>query len=440
MTSVYNTDDDDEEDHAMALDHLPTMTPAAKGQHDHPLDLAVDSTADHDPEDDVMQDVIEADDPCEEEEEDDDDTDLQSIYTHTHAAAAAQNYPPVARTYRTETPYLTTESLAGNSDLAASTRSLWAQDLDYREIHDRLYCREWFMPIDEIEQLRLSLNHQVFLHVLHGEHTTVKLDNPQHILDVGTGTGEWAIKMAETFPDCEVVGTDIAAVAETSSVPMNVFFEIEDAEEWDRSPDLYDLIHLRTMMGAFRDWRYIYECAYYSLKPGGWIELQDFDATESEMRFAQQFSPDSAIHRLFEDLEIAADRSGRRRGPAYLDPHLFMDAGFVDVRVTEYQIPISVAEKSAGKIWLISCLDSLEAGCLRLLTEQMGWDPDECKIACESVAREMAELAKDPAKSEGLVVKAVVIVARKPEDAPESTGPPPQMRDRSRSASLSTGS
>lgn len=287
------------------------------------------------------------------------------------------------------------------------------------------------MPIDEIEQLRLSLNHQVFLHVLHGEHTTVELDSPEFILDVGTGTGEWAIKMAETFPDCEVVGTDIAAIAETSSVPMNVFFEIEDAEDWDRPPDLYDLVHLRTMEGAFRDWRYIYECAYYSLKPGGWIELQDFDTTESSRRFSSQFSPDSPIHQLFGDIETAAAKSGRRRGTGHMDPHLFMDAGFVDVRVTEYQIPIQVAEKSAGKIWLISCLDSLEAGCLRLLTEQMGWDPERCKEACESAAREMAELAKDPVKSEGLVVKAVVIVARKPLDAPETTWPPPQMKTRS---------
>lgn len=314
--------------------------------------------------------------------------------------------------------------MGGNS--AASTRSLWAQDLDYRELYGRLYCKEWFMPIDDIEQMRQSLVHQVFLHVLGGQHSTIHLDNPTHILDVGTGTGEWAIKMAEHHPDCEVVGTDIAAVAETHSVPMNVFFEIEDAEDWDRSPNFYDLIHFRTMEGAFKDWKFIYDNVFYSLKPGGWIELQDFDTTEGLNKFVDQFSPDSIVHTLLSDLAIAAERSGRKRGNAHMNARMFMEAGFVDVRVTEYTIPITVAEKSAGKIWLIACLDAFEAMCLRLLVEQMGWDPDKCKAACEAAARELAELAKNPEKSKGMLTKTCVVVGRKPFDAPATT--PPRMR------------
>lgn len=154
-------------------------------------------------------------------------------------------------------------------------------DLDYREIHGRRYCREYYMPNDEIEQLRLSLQHRVFLHLLAGEVTCVPLEDPRFVLDVGTGTNEWSIRMAELFPGCEVVGTDISAIAETRSVPINVFFEIEDAEEWDRPSDHYDLIHFRCMEGAFCDWRFIYDSVFDSLKPGGWIEMIDFDSLES---------------------------------------------------------------------------------------------------------------------------------------------------------------
>ncbi len=270
------------------------------------------------------------------------------------------------------------------------------------------------MPIDDIEQLRSSLNHQVFLHVLNGDHSMVKLENPTHILDVGTGTGEWAIKVAETFPNCEVVGTDIAAIAETRSVPMNVFFEIEDAEEWDKLPNHYDMIHFRSMEGAFKDWRTIYKNVFNSLKPGGWVELQDFDTTDGLTKFMEQFSANSPIHDLFRDFVVASHKSGRSCGSAHMDPRLFMDAGFVDVSEYDHHIPITVAEKSVGKIWLISCLDSMEAQCLRLLTEQMGWDPDKCKEACETAAREMAELAKNPQKSKGLNMKMRIVVARKP--------------------------
>lgn len=365
--------------------------------------------------------VIEAEGPIEADsiDVDEDATDVQSLYPASH-------YPSAPTAYRTEMPFVPDDhEMNTQEDAAASTRSLWARDLDYREIHGRLYCRDWFMPIDEVEQLRGSLNHQVFLNVLGGEHTTVPLDDPTHILDVGTGTGDWAIKLAELYPDCEVVGTDIAAIAETQSVPMNVFFEIEDAEDWDRLPDHYDLIHFRSMEGAFRDWKLIYDNVFYSLKPGGYIELQDFDTTVGLDQFTGGFSEGSPIHNLFNDLAKAAARSGRPRGNAHMNANLFMEAGFVDVKVTEYMIPFSTAEQSAGKIWLISCLDALEALCLRLLTEQMGWDPEKCKIACENAAREMANLARDPRKSNGMGVKIVVISGRKPRDSPLS---PPQLR------------
>ncbi|KAH7313363.1 S-adenosyl-L-methionine-dependent methyltransferase [Stachybotrys elegans] len=367
-------------------------------------------------------------------DDDEDDDDRETVSIHP-----ASRYPRVPSPHMSEMPY-STEYLGhggGHSDVAASTRSLWEQDLDYREIHGRRYCRDYFMPNDEMEQLRLALQHQVFLHVLDGELTTVQLDKPTHILDVGTGTGEWAIRLAELYPRCEVVGTDIAAIAETSSVPMNVFFEIEDAEDWDRMPDCYDLIHLRSMEGAFRDWTFIYDNAFYSLKPGGWIEVQDFDTAEGMDKFREHLPPDSPLHSLMEDLDQAAIKAGRKRGTTHMDPRVLMDSGFVDVRVTEYVVPISVAEKTAGKFWLISCLDSLESNCLRWLTEHMEWDPDTCKEACENAAREMAQIAKHPEKSKGLIVKVRIVVARKPLDAPKASAPPYFRDSRSCSATPS---
>lgn len=280
------------------------------------------------------------------------------------------------------------------------------------------------MPNDEMEQIRCTLVHQIFVHLLEEELTLAPIQDPTHILDVGTGTGEWAIRMAELYPDAEIVGTDIAAIAETRSVPMNVFFEIEDAEEWDRGPEFYDLIHLRCMEGAFKNWQFIYDSVFYSLKPGGWIEVQDFDSAEGFKDFVYSFPPESPMFPLNYDINQAANMSGRYRGTFFMEPRLLEEAGFVDITVTEYIIPVKVGEESIGKIWLISCLDAFEANCLRLLTEYMGWDPEKCKQACETVAKDMARLAKDPVASKGLTAKMRVVTARKPMDAPAPEFPP----------------
>lgn len=37
-------------------------------------------------------------------------------------------------------------------------------------------------------------------------------ESPQRILDLGTGTGIWALDMADMFPSAEVIGVDIAPI------------------------------------------------------------------------------------------------------------------------------------------------------------------------------------------------------------------------------------
>ena len=41
-------------------------------------------------------------------------------------------------------------------------------------------------------------------------------DDPHKILDLGTGSGIWAIDMAEKYPSASVIGVDTAAVQPNS--------------------------------------------------------------------------------------------------------------------------------------------------------------------------------------------------------------------------------
>lgn len=111
----------------------------------------------------------------------------------------------------------------------SSSRSIYDDELDYVWENGRRYCGSYSFPNDDLEQDRMRVVHQVYLNVFDLELTTVPLEDPKYILDIGTGTGEWAIGMAEMFPDCEVVGVDTSAIQPTA-VPHNVFFEIDDCE------------------------------------------------------------------------------------------------------------------------------------------------------------------------------------------------------------------
>ena len=38
---------------------------------------------------------------------------------------------------------------------------------------------------------------------------------PKNMLDIGTGTGIWAIEMGDEYPDTHIIGTDLSATQPT---------------------------------------------------------------------------------------------------------------------------------------------------------------------------------------------------------------------------------
>ncbi|KAF7941173.1 hypothetical protein BELL_1146g00030 [Botrytis elliptica] len=303
-------------------------------------------------------------------------------------------------------------------DTVNSTRSLYDSDVVYLQQHGRVYVGDYYMPIDEEELDRLRIIHQIYLQIFDNQLTTVPLKSPTRILDIGTGAGDWAMGMGDLWPSAEIIGTDIAKVQPTA-VPFNVFFEIDDAEEeggWTWPANEFDLVHLRNMAGAFSSWDHIYSEAFIHLKPGGWIEIMDFDDHAAFLTF---FEKDSPMPALLHALGEAARISGRPRGIAHLQPEKLKSLGFVDVEVKEFGIPMGPwpddkTQKTIGKLWLVSMLSALEASTLRLLTQALGWEEEEVRRICVSSGEEMRRVSLDVEKAKGLKTVARVLVGRKP--------------------------
>ncbi|KIH87211.1 methyltransferase type 12 [Sporothrix brasiliensis 5110] len=333
-----------------------------------------------------------------------DDEDGESAEPHY----AASVYPVIPVRYRVERFDAAT--------INSSSRSLYEEELDYVMENGRRYCGDYMFPNDDLEQDRLRVVHQVFLNVFNFELTSVPLQDPRHILDIGTGTGEWAIGMAELYPTCEVVGVDISAIQPTA-VPHNVFFEIDDCEvEWMRPENTVDLIHLRDMAGAFEDWDFIFREALNCLKPGGHIEALDFhDQTGQTHHFLSAFPADAQIHSFARAIDEASIKAGRRRGTHHLTADRLERLGFVDVKISEHAIPLNAHNDSVAKMWLIACLHTVEAGSLRLLTKYLDWDPAHALEACEEVCQEIKAKALDrSAPPNSLQISLRVLTARKP--------------------------
>ncbi len=213
---------------------------------------------------------------------------------------------------------------------------------------------------------------------------------PQRVLDVGTGTGEWAIAMAEKYPDADVTGIDLSAI-QPDAVPHNVYFEIDDAEEEWTYGQSFDLVHMRDLSGSFRSWPTIYGECWRHLKPGGFLEVIDFDHSDTARPI-----PNSYLAIFLGAIREAAERSGRHWGVSHLRHGVLEAAGFVDVRRTTMSIPIGTrsadpSQRTLGKLWLICYLEGLEGNSLRLLTRDLGWTADDVRDLCQKVRHELSE-------------------------------------------------
>ena len=59
---------------------------------------------------------------------------------------------------------------------------------------------------------RIDIKHHVMKLLCNNHLHLAPLENPQRILDLGTGTGIWVMEMADQYPSATIVGTDLSPI------------------------------------------------------------------------------------------------------------------------------------------------------------------------------------------------------------------------------------
>ncbi|KAH6876405.1 S-adenosyl-L-methionine-dependent methyltransferase [Thelonectria olida] len=288
---------------------------------------------------------------------------------------------------------------AVEDDAASSTASMRSSIMQYRQENGRTYHAykpsiDYVLPNDDMEQDRLDLQHHLFALTFHGKLFISPAGKEKPInrcLDIGTGTGVWAIDFADDHPETQVIGIDISPI-QPSFVPANVEFQIDNLEDdWTFNYE-FDFIFARMMTGSFGDWPKFFSQSFDKMSPGGWIECQDIcfpvrcdDGTVKEDSFIQQWSD------LMVKSSEAFGRSGRS---AASYKQQMTNAGFINVTEVIYKWPTNrwpadLHYKTLGYWCKSNITDGLSGLSMALFTRALGWSQEEVEVFLVNVRRDM---------------------------------------------------
>ncbi|OAP59063.1 hypothetical protein AYL99_06361 [Fonsecaea erecta] len=258
----------------------------------------------------------------------------------------------------------------------------------YHAYKDGTYHR----PNDEAELERLDIAHALFA-IINKDRLHLAPLKPDlgRVLDLGAGTGLWAIEFADAHPSAVVVGVDISPTM-PEVVPPNVQFEIDDImDQWTYSKQA-DFIHCRYMVGSISDWPRLMRQCYDNLNPGGWVEFQDFDIDYYSQDGS--LSDKHAIKRWQVLCMEAAAKVGRTLTVGRQLERWVREASFTNVQAVKVPVPIGPwpKDKTLKRMGLVNwtqIFEGLQAVSLRLFLNVLGWTQPELESLLMEVRRDM---------------------------------------------------
>ncbi|KAF6791694.1 UMTA methyltransferase family protein [Colletotrichum sojae] len=293
----------------------------------------------------------------------------------------------------------TDDSSSIDDRISNYTSSLSSSVIDYPIEHGRRYhafrSGSYVLPNDETESERLDMAHALITRVIGNKLylAPVDISKTHRILDIGTGTGIWAIEASDIFLNAEIIGNDLSAIQpQWQRVPPNVKFEIDDVESPWVGPK-YDYIMCRYMAASIGDWPKLVSSIYDNLNPGGWAEFQDMS-----VEFYSDdgsYKPEHHTYGWNQTFVQTLKSIGRDPAPGpQLEGWVRGHGGFKEVVHQKFKVPIGPWPKQQhykgiGLLNLAQTLDGLEGFSLKLFCGILGKSKEEVLVQLATVRKEL---------------------------------------------------
>ncbi|KAH8660840.1 S-adenosyl-L-methionine-dependent methyltransferase [Tricladium varicosporioides] len=278
--------------------------------------------------------------------------------------------------------------------LGSASTSISSSVRDFTFENGRRYHRfregRYNFPNDDSEQEREDMKHAMMVNLCQQLHFAPLKENPGNILDMGTGTGIWAIEMGDLYPSANVLGVDLSPI-QPEWVPPNVQFMVDDVESpWLKPTNYYDYIHGRHTVMAIKNWPQLMGRALEHLKPGGWLELQEIH--HYPQCHDGSMPQDHLVAQFWGLVTQALSNLGVNFNATLFLSDMMRDAGFINVTTRVFHVPIGVWPKNkilktVGLYWRTILIDGLQPIALGPFTRGLGWSKEQVEVFLVEVRR-----------------------------------------------------
>ncbi|ORY58399.1 S-adenosyl-L-methionine-dependent methyltransferase [Pseudomassariella vexata] len=216
-----------------------------------------------------------------------------------------------------------------------------------------------------------------------------------HVLDLGTGTGIWAIEFGDRYPDAEVVGYDFSPI-QPSSVPQNVRFIVDDFEdEWVDPENKFDFVFIRFTIRFVKNRKALLDRIYRHLKPGGYVEIHDMNPPA--MADDDSISPEKpyAVRTWLDLVGQGCDALGGCVNAMRYIPDELAKAGFKDTQIVSHKCPLGgwpqdPRLRRVGTFLAEIFMEGMKGLSYRPFTTGLGWSPDQLEVYLATVRPDLS--------------------------------------------------
>ncbi len=226
------------------------------------------------------------------------------------------------------------------------------------ESEQRAYLPDapYLLPKDQQEDQRLHFQHYA-LHHAFGNHYLAPLSpETRTILDVGSGTGIWAIDMAQQFPQAHIIGADITLTSLPRTLPNScVFCQADVLQGLPFPTHQFDFTHQRLLVLAIPAprWPSVVRELVRVTRPQGWVELLEAGTT------VQNAGP--ATERLLSWLREISQAQGIELAMVTHLADFLTQAGCQQVEAQNIPVPLGAWAGRSGDMLKLDALRVFEA-------------------------------------------------------------------------------